>query len=189
MVFCFILFLTGNNRINGPLSARTLDMFNSQEQHVATASDSAALYNNLANLYMTMDLVKLDTAIQYYRRAIKKDDSEPGFKLNLAIAYLMSDDTVQADHYFDLGLIQCESMPERAYALLKLEIEPSRSEKGRPEEVTESELKKRIQASVKRLKSHKEKRKIEPGKERKTRRAGPKSFDPEVIKAHLFWKY
>ena len=189
MVYCLIISAMGLNKTKSAPTVQETIMQRFQEQYSITASDSAALLNNLANLYLIMDSTKLDTAIEYYHRAIKKDNSEPGFKLNLAIAYLMKNDTTLADQYFTLGLSQCDNRPERAYALLKLEIKSSKSEKGRPEEITETELKKRINASAKRLKSQKEKRKIKQEKERETRRAGPKSLDPDVIKEHLFWKY
>ena len=161
--------------------------------YYATRADSAAGLNNLANIYLSQiryDSTKLDTAVMYYHQAINSDEKEAGFKLNLAIAYLLKGDTLKSNHFFRLGIAQCDSSREKVYHLLKLDIGTYQSEKGKPKKVSENILKKNIDDQTNKLMSKKEKEeKKHTGKVRRTKPAGPKSLDPVVVKEHLFWKY
>ena len=165
------------------------------DQATNTAIDSAARFNNIANLLLVQweeTGARLDTAITYYKRAIEKDHAEPGYKLNLGIAYLAMGDSVYSDYYFTEGISQCDTNLNMVYHLLKLEANGIDSVKGDPQKVTEDKIKKAIQKNTDLLK----KRRITQDNvilpHRKPiyiRRAGPKSTLPETFSKYLYWKY
>jgi hypothetical protein len=145
----------------------------------------------------------IDSAIRYFARAIEYDASDAGLKLNLAIAYLVKADTAQTDSLFQLAYAQSSEDYESLYALLSLDYEKSKYERGTPLSVTEEELKSRIAQATS---DGKKKRVSRPagsnpnqsggsgnrqagGKKTRTPRpAGPKKYKPEDVKVFLYIK-
>lgn len=157
--------------------------------------DTAATYNNLANLYLLqseLDAAKLDTAISYYQEAIKRDTSDGGIKLNLAIAYLVIGDTVAADYYFISGLADCDSNLAKALYLLTIELDPGEETKAMPGNVTKDKIKKRLKKAADKLKTKKQ----STGESKKSKKpkstriaGGRKHLNPSEVKKYLYWKY
>jgi len=163
-------------------------------------SDTAATYNNLANLYLLqseLDSTKLDTAISYYQEAIKRDTSDGGIKLNLAIAYLVKGDTVAADSCFSEGLSDCDSNLAKAFFLLTIDFDSEKEMKGMPGDVTKGKIIKRLKKAAAKLRTKKQsagKSKKSPAStgsaaRRTSRPAGPRHLNPGDVKKYLYWKY
>jgi tetratricopeptide (TPR) repeat protein len=157
--------------------------------------DTASTYNNLANLYLLeskLDSTNLDTAISYYHEAIKRDTSDGGIKLNLAIAYLVIGDTIAADCYFTSGLANCDSNLAKAYYLLTIELDSGEETRGMPGDITKNKIKNRLKKAADKLKTKKPLTDLdkESQKTKPTRVAGGrKHLNPQEAKKYLYWKY
>ena len=165
------------------------------ESNEASQDTTAVNYNNRANLYLLeseLDSTKLDTAISYYQEAIKKDMTDGGIKLNLAIAYLVIGDTIAADYYFTSGLADCDSNLAKALYLLTIELDSGEDTKGMPGDVTKNKLKKRLKKAADKLKTKKplKDNNTASQKPKPTRIAGGrKHLNPREAKKYLYWKY
>jgi tetratricopeptide (TPR) repeat protein len=159
--------------------------------------DSAAAWNNLANSYLINageDSNAIDTAIAYYHRAIALAPEAAGIKLNLAIAYLMKDDTTKADSLFRVGCEQAGSI-EEVYRLLGMKYERFDQDRSATPSVTEQEVRDRVKKGAAPPAGDKNKKppssqqsKPDKGKERPKKPSGKKSIDPKEINRFLHWR-
>jgi Flp pilus assembly protein TadD len=109
---------------------------------VAPPPDSAAHWNARANLCLLQageNIALVDTAKQYYIKAIKLAPEDAGLKLNLAIAHMAIGDTLSADSLFYQAYAQVGNDTKKLCDLLGLEDEVEESRGGR--NVTADEVK------------------------------------------------
>jgi hypothetical protein len=198
----------------GPVAKGTAEAMQSlpSRQMKMAESDSAAIWNNLANTYLERtdeDSAAFDTAIVFYQRAIALAPEDPGIKLNFSIAYLMKDDTTNADSLFWMGYMQAGSSIERVYSLLGMKYERSAKDKGTARNLTEADLQEWMNDTVVKRSTRsggakaggsqlqdKEKKSPPSGKSKSsqdkkkpTRSGGKKSLDPDEIKNYLYWRF
>ena len=158
-------------------------------------AELAASLNLLGNSYLkraTEVHAFVDTAINYYSKAIEYDPEDAGIKLNLGIAYLVIDDTLTADSLFQAAYVQSSNSLEKLFALLGLDYDESKFKKGTPQSVTEEKLRASIENSVSKDKN---KGSSSPGDSKSVKKkkrghspAGPKSLNPAEVNEFLYIK-
>lgn len=150
----------------------------------AAKSDTAALYNNLANIYFMesgTQPAKLDTAILFYRNAYQRDKTDAGILLNMALAFLVKNDTLLADSLFEQALTMLDTSAQKAAYLLKINLQEE-AEYGTAKIITTEEIKYQLKKAESKKKKKKKRKKVP------TRRGRIKSIQPSDLQKHLYFK-
>jgi len=145
-------------------------------------ADSAARWNARANLCLLQageNIALVDTAKQYYAKAIKLAPEDAGLKLNLAIASMAIGDTLSADSLFYQAYEQVGNDTKKLYGLLGLDDKSSEESRGAARNVTADEVRQRLAKFDAKKKP----------KKRNTRPAGPeRGFPREELQEILYWR-
>lgn len=153
--------------------------------------DSTAYWNQRANILLLQagdNAALVETAKQYYAKAIKLAPDDAGLKLDLAIAHLMVDDTTGADSLFWEAYVQVGDSSAKLYELLGLKDDDPEKNRGATRNVTAEAVKYHIsKCDVKSKKNTKPSGKDKP---RHVKPAGkPKrGFPSEELKDILYWR-
>jgi len=157
----------------------------------------AAAFNTKGNSYFNKAVKNrafLDSAIVYYKKAIKKAPKDPGLKFNLGIAYFAKNKNNKAVSQFKKGFNLCKKNQQRAFQLLRINYKTQQKDNTMADLV--ECLKQSFSTKKEKGKSKKKGKSTRRGgpksvnaqskKKKSTRRGGPKSV--KVLTNHLYKK-